>query len=121
MFPFPIKTLSTIKRVLLRQQKDIEKNIEEFEEEDPVKAPALAESSEPGTDSAIADTHTKTLVLVQKLKQASQSIKKALIRMKKGTYGKCENCGQGIEISRLLAMPTTPYCVSCSRKLTKKR
>lgn len=121
MLDFPIKTLNTIKRILLRQQKDIEKNIQEFEEEDPVKAPSLVESSEPGTDSFIADSHTKTLVFVSQLKKTSQNIKKALLRIKRGTYGKCENCGQGIGISRLLAMPNTPYCVSCAQKMAKKR
>lgn len=119
MFQFPIKTLNTIKRILLRQQKDIEKNINEFEQEDPVKAPALAESSEPGTDSAIADTHTKTLVLQQRLKQASQGIKKALSKIKEGSYGKCDNCENRIEISRLLIIPTTSLCSSCSKKVSK--
>lgn len=121
MLDFPIKTLNTIKRILYRQQKDIEKNIQEFEEEDPVKAPALTESSEPGTDSAIADTHTKTLVLERLLNQASQGIKKALSKIRNGSYGKCENCGKRIELSRLLAMPTASHCVSCSQKLSKKR
>lgn len=119
MFRFPIKTLNTIKRVLLRQEKEIEKNIEEFEKEDPVKAPALVESSEPGTDSAIADTHTKTLVLEQKLKQASQGIKKALSKIRNGNYGKCDNCGKRIEKSRLLVIPITSFCLSCSKKVQK--
>lgn len=120
MLDFPIKTLNTIKSVLLRQEKEIEKNIEEFEEADPAKAPALAESSEPGTDSYIADTHTKTVVLEGQLKKQKTSIIKALSKMKDGSYGKCENCKNSIGISRLLAMPTAVYCLSCTQKLAKK-
>lgn len=120
MLDFPIKTLNTIKRILLRQQKEVEKNILEVEEDDPAKEPVLAESSEPGTDSYIADAHNKTLVIESQLKKVSQNIKRALLKIKSGAYGKCEKCGQRIEISRLLIMPTAQYCVSCSQKLSKK-
>jgi len=116
MLDFPIKSLNSIKRYLLREQRQVEKNIKEVEEDDPVKSPALAESSEPGTDSYIADTHTKTVVLEQQLKKTKTSIKEALLKIKNGTYGKCEKCGKQIELGRLLAMPTASRCLSCSKK-----
>ena len=91
-----------------------------MDEDDPAKPPALAESSEPGTDSYIADTHTKTVVLKDQLIKASNSIKSALIKMRNGKYGKCEKCGKQVGIGRLLAMPTAEYCFSCSKKISKK-
>ena len=121
MLSFPKKTLLFIKRHLLRQQKEIEKSIKEVEETDPAKSPALAESSEPGTDSYIAETHAKTLVVEKQLQDAKTGIKTALSKIQKGTYGKCENCGKQIEAGRLLAMPTAQYCVSCSNKSLKKK
>ena len=33
---------------------------------------------------------------------------------------KCEKCGKRIEIGRLLAMPIAQYCLSCSKKSSKK-
>ena len=119
MLGFPSKTINYIKDVLRRQQKQVDKNLKEVEEDDPAKAPALAESSEPGTDSYIADTHSKAVVLELKLKNAKTSIKVALLKIKNGTYGKCEKCGKQIEIGRLLAMPTAQYCLSCSKKNSK--
>lgn len=119
MLNFPTKTLNQIKKILQKQQGEVEENIKEIEEDDPAKPPALAESSEPGTDSYIADTHTKALVLEEQLKTTSKNIKNALLKIRKGTYGKCENCGKSIEISRLLAMPTAQYCVTCSKKISK--
>lgn len=107
------------KSILLRQQKQVEKNLKEVKEDDPINGESLAESSEPGTDSYIADTHTKTVVLEDQLKKTNTSIKTALLKIKKGTYGKCENCGNQIEIGRLLAMPTAQFCVSCSKKVIK--
>lgn len=119
MLGFPTKTLNTIKRVLLRQQKEVEKNIKEVEEDDPAKVESVVESSEPGTDSYIADTHTRILVLKDQLKKTSGSIKNALLKIRKGTYGKCERCGQRIELGRLLAMPTAKLCLTDSKKISK--
>lgn len=119
MLGFPTKTIEYIKNLLLRQEKQVEKNLKEMEEDDPVKLESLAESSEPGTDSYIADTHTKALLLEKKLKDSRTSIKDALLKIKNGTYGKCEKCGKQIELGRLLAMPTAKLCVSCSRKTSK--
>lgn len=121
MLSFPEKTLKFIQRHLLRQQRQVNKNLKEVSEDDPAKSPALVESSEPGTDSYIAETHAKSVVLEQQLKNAKTSIRSALLKIKSGDYGKCEKCGKQIEIGRLLAMPTAQYCVSCSSKLSKKR
>ena len=115
MLGFPIKSLNYIKKLLLKQQKEVEKNIKEVEEDDPATTPALAESSEPGTDSYIADTHTKDVVLKEQLKKVGDGIQKALTKLKKGSYGKCEKCGKQIEVSRLLAMPIAQYCLSDSK------
>lgn len=120
MLSFPRKTLDFIKRHLHRQQKEIDKNLKDVGEDDPAKSPALAETSEPGTDSYIADTHTKTLVLQQQLKSAKTSITTALLKIKKGTYGKCERCDKNIEIGRIMAMPTAQYCLSCTNRKSKR-
>lgn len=116
MFTFPTKTLNTIRRLLLRQKKEVEKNLKEVDEDDPAKSPSLAESSEPGTDSYIADTHNKILILKNNLIQVSRNIQKALSKIRNGSYGKCEKCRQKIELSRLLAMPTAYLCLSCSKR-----
>lgn len=119
MLSFPKRTLESIKNLLLRQQKEVEKNLKGVEEDDPAKSDGIAEASEPGTDSYIADTHTKILVLEEQLKKTDNSIKRALIKIKGGTYGKCEKCSKQIGIGRLLAMPTAQYCLSCSKKSSK--
>lgn len=119
MLNFPIKTINYIKRVLLRQQKEVEKNLKVVDEDDPAKGEGVVESSEPGTDSYIADTHTRIIVLKEQLKKTSGNIKNALLKIRKGTYGKCEKCGKQIELGRLLAMPTASYCLACSKKVSR--
>jgi len=43
-------------------------------------------------------------------------IEKALIKMQKGTYEKCDICKGQIEHGRLEAFPAAATCVGCSRK-----
>ncbi len=38
----------------------------------------------------------------------------ALDRLRQGTYGICQRCGALINHQRLLAIPSTPFCLSCS-------
>ncbi|MCR4306029.1 MAG: TraR/DksA C4-type zinc finger protein [Candidatus Daviesbacteria bacterium] len=117
MLSIPKKTVKFITSYLKKKEKEVEKNLQEVSDGDPLLSPSLAESSEPGTDSYIADTHAKTVALEQQLKQAKTSIKAALLKLKNGLYGKCEKCGKQIEIGRMMAMPTAQYCLSCSSKL----
>jgi DnaK suppressor protein len=43
-------------------------------------------------------------------------VNSALEKIKKGTYGKCENCGKDIDIERLKVYPEAKFCVKCEKK-----
>lgn len=120
MLNLPGKSLQKIKKYLLRRQKEVEKQIKEVDRDDPATEPALAESSEPGTDSWLADAHIRAIALKSQLIKAAKSVKTALLKIHKKTYGKCENCGKAIEPARLEAMPTAVLCLNCSKKNSKK-
>ena len=45
-------------------------------------------------------------------------VDEALERMKAGTYGFCDRCGEEIDFARLKAIPEATLCMSC-RKLTE--
>ena len=55
-----------------------------------------------------------------KLKQTDakilQAIEEALVRMDKGNYGICRDCGDPIAAARLEAIPWTRVCISCKQK-----
>lgn len=40
----------------------------------------------------------------------------ALERIEKGTYGICEECGEEIELKRLIARPVTTLCIDCKSR-----
>jgi RNA polymerase-binding transcription factor len=43
-------------------------------------------------------------------------LEEAQRRLEMGTYGKCEGCGEVIDIQRLRAVPFAAYCVECQKK-----
>jgi RNA polymerase-binding transcription factor DksA len=67
-----------------------------------------------GTDSFEQEF---TLSLVENEEQTLTAISEALERIQKGTFGRCEECHKEIGKARLQALPFTPYCVECARKL----
>ncbi|NTU48430.1 MAG: hypothetical protein HGA84_05425 [Syntrophobacteraceae bacterium] len=58
--------------------------------------------------------------LHSRTQQLTVEILGALRRMKVGTFGVCEDCGDDIGIERLKAQPTTTLCVHCRRSLERK-
>jgi RNA polymerase-binding transcription factor len=55
-----------------------------------------------------------------KLKQTDakilQAIEDALLRLDKGSYGVCRDCGEPIAEARLNAIPWTRVCITCKEK-----
>jgi DnaK suppressor protein len=55
-----------------------------------------------------------------KLKQTDAkiltAIEEALVRMDKGSYGICRDCGEPIAEARLRAIPWTRVCITCKEK-----
>lgn len=55
-----------------------------------------------------------------KLKQTDakilQAIEEALVRLQKGTYGVCRDCGEPVAPARLKAIPWTRVCITCKEK-----
>ena len=43
-------------------------------------------------------------------------LEEAQRRLEMGTYGRCEGCGEQIDIKRLKLVPFSAYCVDCQRK-----
>lgn len=61
-----------------------------------------------------------TLSLLENEEEVLSKIDAALERIRAGTFGTCEECGQPIARERLKVIPYTPYCIACARKLESK-
>ena len=65
------------------------------------------------SDNAEEDTSLDILSSGEKL---LKKIQKALVRIDKGTYGKCPKCKKNISIKRLKAVPYAELCRKCQEK-----
>ena len=61
-----------------------------------------------------------SLGLLESEAELLQEVNDALDRIERGTYGRCEVCGQEIPRERLEAVPYTRYCVRHAQQLRKK-
>ena len=55
-----------------------------------------------------------------KLEVRLACIERALLRLKKGTFGVCQICGNEIDAARLEALPYAEQCIDCQRRLERK-
>jgi DnaK suppressor protein len=49
-----------------------------------------------------------------------RQLRRALARFEDGTYGLCEECGQPIGASRLLARPEARLCIECQTRAERR-
>ena len=82
--------------------------------------PAAADVNSRQGDLADQASGNNEVHIQLKLKQTDatilQAIEEALVRMDKGTYGICRDCGEPIAGARLLAIPWTRVCIACKQK-----
>src|SRR3989338_4917401 len=114
---FPKELLNSIYRNLIKLRKIVEKRISSLKLQDPFSDPdRLNDNAASDTEAKEESSHDRMEALEKVLKRNLEEINLALIRIKKGTYGKCQNCGKMIDTDRLAIKPTALYCVDCERK-----
>jgi RNA polymerase-binding protein DksA len=78
----------------------------------------LTDDQPPGEhDRTVSEDPAKELVLEHDEEVIRREVMEALERLDRGTYGVCVECSAPITFERLDAMPYTPYCVRCERKV----
>lgn len=82
--------------------------------------PAAADVNSRQGDLADQASGNNEVHIQLKLKQTDakilQAIEEALVRLEKGTYGVCRDCGEPIARARLEAIPWTRVCITCKQK-----
>lgn len=66
-----------------------------------------------GTD---AIEREKAFMIASKSGRLIYHIDQALIRLRKGEFGKCHTCGKQIQKARLTAVPHARLCINCKEK-----
>lgn len=61
--------------------------------------------------------HYDSTIKAKFLSKQIVQMRKALARIKIGSYGTCEKCGQMIDTDRLAVRPETTICIDCSKEM----
>lgn len=93
-----------------------------------VEAPPAAEGDLPATEVESSPLDRATVRLLNDLSREAaghhaaevQVLRHALAKFEDGSYGLCEQCGQPIAPSRLLARPEARLCISCQTRAERK-
>jgi len=72
--------------------------------------------ADPADRATMESDRAFTLRLRDRERKLIKKIQGALDRMKEGSYGVCEECGEDISIARLKARPVTKLCIDCKSK-----
>lgn len=81
-------------------------------------------NADPSDRASQEEDYTLELRVRDRERKHLQRINQALERIDNGTYGWCEETGEPIGIGRLLARPTTIYCIDAQERhetLQKRR
>jgi len=70
-----------------------------------------------GTDNF---EHETSVGLLEMQGQRMEDVSAALLRIREGTYGQCQECGREIPPGRLDAVPYAAHCVRCADKLQSR-
>lgn len=108
----------TLRKILLQKKEEVTRNLEEqmghqFNDDLQKRIDDVLDTG----DQAMLDMAEELDLSVLEMRNKNlKAIKDALQRLKEGTYGICEECGNEIPEKRLMVMPFTPFCVDCQQK-----
>lgn len=112
------KTIEELKTALLKEKKELEKNLSAIAK--PVNKEAgdyETSFDEVGTDrednTTEVEEYADNLPVEIALEKKLQDVIDALARIESGTYGVCDNCKKDIDIERLKANPSAKTCITC--------
>ncbi len=113
------KDLEKIREALLAYRERLSGDLSSIEEE--ARQAGEQEFSVDHMADHGSDTffHDFNLGLIENVGRTLQEIDRALVRLEKGTYGKCLLCDQPIPKARLEYLPWAKFCVPCQTKVEK--
>ena len=68
---------------------------------------------DPADAASMCSQRDLSLIVKERERELLDRLKEAIEQIDSGTYGICEDCGEPISIKRLMARPTTCFCIEC--------
>lgn len=121
IFAFPKRFLAPIGEFLSGRLKSLEERRSKIEKDDPFVSGRSENFASPDTTAAEQFGHARVEALRHEMDRKIIQVRKALARVRVGSYGLCESCGRMIDTDRLVIYPETTLCIECERKKEGKR
>ncbi len=114
-----------LKSELEKEKERLTKDLSSFAKKDPMikgnwmtRFPFFGMSrSHQDENAEEIEEYENLLPIEHSLELRLKDIEGALEKIRKGSYGRCENCQKEIEIKRLEAIPEARFCLKCSKKV----
>jgi len=109
--------LETIRKRLIELREDL---LAEVRSKNAEAASLRDEGVADVADLGLTDSLSELLHLRSDSKREEiMNIDEALDRLRRGSYGQCQECGEPINIERLELRPYTRFCIDCKTKVEK--
>lgn len=117
---FPNNLLEPVGAFLRNRLKKLESRRKSINSEDPfANIDRIGDNASPDTEAAEQFGHARASAIKLELDRKIVQTRKALAKIKIGSYGICEECGKMIDTDRLMIYPEATKCVSCEKKKEK--
>ncbi len=107
---FTEEQLNMFERLLQTQRRqllgEVEKTVDQMAEEP-------QDFADPSDRAAWESDSSRDLRIRDRERKLVDKIDEALGRIKDGTFGECEECGEMVTVGRLRARPVTTLCIGC--------
>lgn len=118
----PANLLAPVGKLLRVQLKNLKKRRRAIEKDDPFSdVDRISDNASPDTDAEEQFGHARATAIREELDRKIVQTRKALARIKIGSYGLCEKCGSLIDTDRLMVYPEADLCMKCEKKRNKKK
>ena len=104
-----------VNKMLLEQRKELIQKIRSKKGDQELQSGDLIDIA---TDSL---EHELNYIFEEREREKLQNIDEALRRIQDGSYGECDECGDDIELERLMALPFTRVCLDCKAKQERQK
>jgi len=110
--------LKSLKRELqiLQEQLQTDLKAEQSDQLDELNQVSCTEVFDRVETAAAIDINQARLSHIKQLEDEIRECRSALQRIEAGNYGSCIECGEEIELNRLMAKPAALFCVACQSR-----
>lgn len=116
---YPRKLLEPLLKYFRSEEKELKKRKIDLDSEDPFKGESrLNSNASDDIEAAQKSGHQRSEVLGEETQMALGRVRKAMKRVKDGSYGACVKCGNMIDTDRLRIDPTVELCINCAKEVS---